>query len=472
MTETPITLSAATVVDQLVAALGPDIVTLAAEAQADGRRFADWSGVPSGDVLALVRPRSTEDLSRALAICHSAGQPVTVQGGLTGLAGGASALDGEIAVSLERMKAIEEVDPISATMTVQAGCILQTVQEAALQAGYFFPLDLGARGSCTIGGVLATNAGGNRVIKYGMTRDLVLGVEAVLADGSVISGLHKMLKNNSGYDLKNLLIGSEGTLGVITRVVLRLRPRPLGVSTAWCGLSNFESVTSLLRRAQSELAGGVSAFEVMWPSYLGFVLGNFPELRRPLAGEHAFHVLLETDGADPEAQGEQFEGFLGRMFEDEILDDAAVAMSDQAALDFWAVRDAPGEFPRLIPKMIAFDISFAVRDLADAAERITQGLDERYPGSLALVYGHLGDGNLHLIIDVPGATKEVVEAVEAFVYGVVSELNGSVSAEHGIGLKKRNVLSRTRTPAELAAMVAIKRGLDPKSILGRGRILG
>ncbi|GAB7553888.1 FAD-binding oxidoreductase [Novosphingobium sp. 11B] len=458
------------VVERLLAALGLDIVTLAQEA--DGRRFADWSGIPSGDVLALIRPRSTEELSQAMAICHAAGQPVTVQGGLTGLAGGASALDGEIAVSLERMKAIEEVDAVSATMTVQAGCVLQSVQEAALAAGYFFPLDLGARGSCTIGGVLATNAGGNRVIKYGMTRDLVLGVEAVLADGRVISGLHKMLKNNSGYDLKNLLIGSEGTLGIITRVVLRLRPRPLGVSTAWCGLDDFKAVTTLLRRAQSELAGGVSAFEVMWPSYYDYVLGNFPELRRPLAGSHGFYVLLETDGADPEAQGEQFEAFLARMFEEEVLEDAAVAMSERAALDFWAVRDAPGEFPRLIPNMIAFDISFAVSDLAEAAGRITQGLEARHPGSLALVYGHLGDGNIHLIADVPGATAETVEAVEAFVYGVVSDLGGSVSAEHGIGLKKRKVLSRTRTPDELATMSAIKQALDPRGILGRGRILG
>lgn len=458
------------VVERLLAALGPDIITLASDT--DGRRFADWSGVPSGDVLALVRPRSTQQLSQAMAICYAAGQPVTVQGGLTGLAGGASALDGEIAISLERMKAIEEVDIVSATMTVQAGCVLQTVQDAALAAGYFFPLDLGARGSCTIGGVLATNAGGNRVIKYGMTRDLVLGVEAVLADGRIISGLHKMLKNNSGYDLKNLLIGSEGTLGVITRVVLRLRPRPLGVSTAWCGLPDFKAVTSLLRRAQSELAGGVSAFEVMWPSYYDYVLGNFPELRRPVAGQHGFYVLLETDGADPQAQSEQFEAFLARMFEEGLIEDAAVATSERAALDFWAVRDAPGEFPRLIPDMIAFDISFAVSDLAEAATRITQGLETRYPGSLALVYGHLGDGNIHLIIDVPGVTAAIVDDVEAFLYGVVSDLNGSVSAEHGIGLKKRKMLCRTRTPDELAAMGAIKQALDPRDILGRGRILG
>lgn len=464
------TLVATSVVDRLLAALGPDIVTPATEA--DDRRFADWSGVPAGNVLALVRPRTTQDLSTAMAICHEAGQPVAVQGGLTGLAGGASAQDGEIAVSLERMKAIEEVDPVSATMTVQAGCILQSVQEAAIAAGYFFPLDLGARGSCTVGGVLATNAGGNRVIKYGMARDLVLGIEAVLADGRVISGLHKMLKNNSGYDLRNLLIGSEGTLGIITRAVLRLRPRPLGVSTAWCGLPDFRAVTTLLRRAQSELAGGVSAFEVMWPSYYDYVLGNFPELRRPLEGRHGFYVLLETDGADPEAQGEQFEAFLARMFEEEVLEDAAVAMSERAALDFWAVRDAPGEFPRLIPEMIAFDISFAVSDLAEAAARITAGLDERHPGSLALVYGHLGDGNIHLIVDVPGSTAETVASVEGFVYGVVSDLNGSVSAEHGIGLKKRSVLSRTRGPDELAAMRAIKAALDPKDILGRARILG
>jgi len=293
----------------------------------------------------------------------------------------------------------------------------------------------------------------------------------VLGDGTIVSGLHKMLKNNSGYDLKNLLIGSEGTLGIITRAVLRMRARPMAVSTAWCGLGDFASVTTLLRRAQAELSGGVSAFEVMWPSYVNFVHANFEELRRPLAGQHAFHVLLETDGADAEAQAAQFEAFLAQMFEDGILEDATIAMSERAALDFWAVRDAPGEFPRLMPAMVAFDISFAVRDLAEAADRITAGLATRYPDALAVVYGHLGDGNIHLIVNPSDPSPGVAKEIEAFVYGVVQDLNGSVSAEHGIGVKKRDVLDCTRAQGERVAMQAIRSALDPRAILGRGRIL-
>ncbi len=455
-------------VARLVAELGSDVI-LTGSAVAE-RRLADWSQIPSGDVPALGLPRTTQELSRIMAICHEAGQRVVVQGGLTGLAGGASAQDGEIAISLERMRQIEEVDTISATMTVQAGCVLQTIQEAAVEAGYYFPLDLGARGSAAIGGVLATNAGGNRVIKYGMARDQVLGIEAVLADGRIISGLHKMIKNNSGYDLKNLLIGSEGTLGIITRVVLRMIPRPKAISTAWCGLGDFQAVTTLLRRAQAELPGGVSAFEVMWPSYHDFVIGNFEQLRRPLQEDHAFYVLLESEGSNPDTQAEQFETFLGQMFEDGILEDAAIAQSERDALDFWDVRDAPAEFPILMPRLIAFDISFAVRDLATAADTITQGVSARFPGALALVYGHLGDGNIHLIANVPDGDDAAIKAVEDFVYSVVSELNGSVSAEHGIGLKKRNVLGKSRSPDEIATMRAIKDALDPHNILGAGRI--
>ncbi|MGC1303314.1 MAG: FAD-binding oxidoreductase [Caulobacteraceae bacterium] len=456
--------------DALLQALGPEVVT---PSHALGERaLADWSRVPAGAPAGLLRPRSTRDVSRALSICIAHGQPVAVQGGLTGLAGSACVRDGEMALSLERMRAVVEVDPVSATLTVEAGAILQTIQDTAAEAGYYFPLDLGARGSCTIGGLLGTNAGGNRVIKYGMMREHVLGLEAVLADGRVVGGLHKMLKNNTGYDLKNLLIGSEGTLGVITQAVLRLRPRPTAVSTAWCGLADFGAVTTLLRRAQAELAGGVSAFEVMWPSYYDFVLTNLPHLRRPLAGAHGFHVLLETDGADPEAQSAQFQAFLGRMLEAGIVEDAAIAMSERDVGAFWAIRDAPGEFLKLLPDMIAFDISFAVRDVAEAADRLSQAMAARYRGSLALIYGHLGDGNIHLLADVPGATETIRTDVETLVYDVVSDLHGSVSAEHGIGIKKRGVLGRTRTAEELAAMAAIKSALDPHNVLNPGRILG
>jgi FAD/FMN-containing dehydrogenase len=456
-------------VDVLLSELGGEVVSTP-EAFGD-RRMVDWSGCPSGQARALVRPRTTQEVSTVLQICNRHRVPVIAQGGLTGLAGGASIRDGEIALSLERMRAIEEVDAVSGTITVQAGVLLQTVQEAALAAGYYFPLDLGARGSCMIGGVLATNAGGNRVIKYGMAREHVLDLEAVLADGQVVGGLHKMLKNNTGYDLRNLLIGSEGTLGVITRAVLRLQAKPRAVSTAWCGLSNFAAVTTLLRQAQASLGGGVSAFEVMWPSYYNYVLGNFPQLRRPLSQSFPFNVLLETDGTNAEVQESEFVSFLGEMLEQGIIDDAAIANSDKDALDFWALRDAPGEFPRLMPNLVAFDISFAISRLEEAVQRITTSVAMSHPGSLALFYGHLGDGNIHLIVDPKGGANDTNGAIESLVYEVVGALDGAVSAEHGIGVKKRGVLPLSRGPGDLAVMRAIKNALDPNDILAPDRVI-
>jgi FAD/FMN-containing dehydrogenase len=394
------------------------------------------------------------------------------QGGLTGLAGGACLRGGELVISLERMNRVESIDTVSATLTVQAGTPLQVIQEAAADAGLFFPLDLGARGSCTIGGNLATNAGGNRVVKYGMARDQVLGIEAVLADGSVVGELHDMIKNNSGYDLKNLLIGSEGTLGVITRAVLRLRPKPGSVATAWCGLPDYDSVTTLLSRAQAELAGGVSVFEVMWPSYHDWVMANVSHARAPLPDRHAYYVLLESTGAGPDhqAHAEAFENFLGAMLEAGIVSDAALAASQADALAFWAIRDAPSEYPRLIPKMSAFDISFSIANLGEAARRCEALLRERWPDCLALFYGHLGDGNLHVVVHISDAPEGTDEAIDEVVYAMTRELRGAISAEHGVGLKKRPYLGHTRSTVDVRAMKAIKHALDAGGILNPGKL--
>jgi len=456
-------------VTALVAALGEDIVITGGAL--DGRRMSDWSGAPHATPRALVRPRTTEQLAEALRICHAHGQSVVPQGGLTGLAGGACCRAQDVALSLERMNSIEEIDPVSCTITVQAGAVLQAVQDAADAAGFLFALDLGARGSCTIGGNLATNAGGNRVIRYGTMRDQLLGIEAVLADGSVISGLHKMVKNNTGYDLKHLLAGSEGTLGIITRAVLRLRPKPKAVATAWCGLPSFDAVTTLLQRAQAQLAGGVSAFEVMWPSYLNFVLGNVAGLRAPLATPHAFHVLLENAGSDAERHLAAFDESLEQIFTEGFIEDAAIARSQADARGLWAVRDATANFPTLMPGLVSFDVSFAIGDIGRAAAECDTLLREGWPGCTALVYGHLGDGNLHLIAHVPSATEQPTHAIETAVYDLVRRYQGAVSAEHGIGTHKRAVLGHTRSPAELATMRAIKAALDPRDILNPGKVL-
>jgi FAD/FMN-containing dehydrogenase len=456
---------------QLIEALGEDMVI--AQSELGTRRVRDWSGTPGAEPVAVLRPRTTQDVARAIAFCHAHGQAVVPQGGLTGLAGGANLHGGEVALSLERMTAIEEIDVISGTITVQAGVLLQTVQEAADEAGMMFPLDLGARGSCTIGGNLATNAGGNRVIKYGMAREQVLGIEAVLADGTVVCDLHKMVKNNSGYDLKNLLIGSEGTLGVITRAVLRLAPRPSSVSTAWCGLPDFDAVTRLLHFAQSQLPGGVSAFEVMWPSYYDYVLDHIAGLRAPLDSRHAYYVLIESVGSNAQRDAEEFEAMLGEMLEEGVVENAALARSSSDAKAFWAVRDAPAEFPILMPDLIAFDVSFSIADIGEAARQCETMLHERWPAIQTLVYGHLGDGNLHVIahLDAREAPPNLHEAVDAAVYELTRDWNGAVSAEHGIGGKKRAYLGHTRDAGAMHAMRAIKHALDPTNVLNPGKVL-
>jgi FAD/FMN-containing dehydrogenase len=456
------------VIEALLAALGADVVTL--PEQFGTRQVVDWSGLPGATPRAIIRPRNTEEVAAALRICNQYRQPVVTQGGLTGLVGGANLRDGELALSLERMNHIVEIDRTSSTMTVEAGTPLQVVQEAALNAGLYFPLDLGARGSCTIGGNLATNAGGNRVIKYGMMRDQVLGLEAVLASGEVIGALHKMIKNNSGYDLRNLLIGSEGTVGVITRAVLRLRPRPRAVATAWCALPSYSAVTKLLEEAQAGLSAGVSAFEVMWAGYYDAVLANLPSLRAPVNERYPFYVLLESVGGDPARHTQAFEEFLGRMLEEDVVSDAALATSESDALAFWAIRDAPGEYPKFIPNHAAYDVSFSISDVGDAAERCDIRLRERWPQALVMIYGHLGDGNLHIVVDVPGAGKTLHGEIDDVVYDVTREFHGSVSAEHGIGTKKKAYLGFTRSDADVAAMHAVKAALDPQGILNPGKI--
>jgi FAD/FMN-containing dehydrogenase len=455
-------------VSALREALGAQVVALPDEF--GDRRVKDWSGLPSAVPLALIRPRDTSEVAAALEICSRYAQPVVTQGGLTGLVGGANLRGGEVALSLDRMNQIVEIDPVSGTMTVQAGTPLQVVQEAASAAGFYFPLDLGARGSCSIGGNLATNAGGNRVIKYGMMRDQVLGIEAVLASGAIVGGLNKMIKDNSGYDLRNLLIGSEGTLAVITRAVLRLRPKPTATTTAWCGLPSFDAVTTLLRRAQAGLAPGVSAFEVMWAAYHDTVLANLDTLRAPLDSPHPFYVLLESVGTDPVRHGDAFEEFLGAMLEEGVVTDAALASTEAHAQAFWAIRDAPGEYQRFIPNHAAYDVSFSIAQVGDAASRCEAQLRARWPDATIMIYGHLGDGNIHIVVDVPDLPKHDHDAIDQVIYDVTRDFRGSISAEHGIGIKKKHFLHLTRSEADVASMRAIKQALDPARILNPGKI--
>lgn len=435
------------------------------------RHHKDWSRLPPVVPLALVRPRSTAEVSTVLKLCHAQRQSVVPQGGMTGLSGGGRPRATDIALSLERMAGIESLDPTTATMTVLAGTPLQTVQHAADAAGFLFPLDLGARGSCSIGGNLATNAGGNRVVRYGMAREQVLGLEAVLADGTVVSALNRMQKNNSGYDVKQLFIGSEGTLGVITRAVLKLAPKPASLSNAFIGLADFERVIRLLRSAQARLGGTMSAFEVMWPSFYDIVLERLPELRRPLATPHRYYVLMEAAGADQASDGARFETFLQSMIEAGVIEDAAIAQSVTDGAAMWAIRDATAEYRRILGVHVGFDISFPIGRMEAVAARCEAGLRDRWPEIIVLCYGHIGDSNLHLVASVPGRAEQPDHEIENLVYAVVRDEGGAVSAEHGIGTIKREYLGHSRSAAEIALMRTIKHALDPQGILNPGKVL-
>jgi FAD/FMN-containing dehydrogenase len=457
-----------TFIAQLIAALPDD--TLVTGDAIDAKYWHDWSGLPPVRPLALLRPRTAQDIAAALALCNAAGVAVVPQGGLTGLAGGAHPVAGSVVISLERMSGIEEIDTVMGTMTVLAGTPLAVVQAAAEQAGMYFPLDLGARGSCTIGGNLSTNAGGNRVIRYGMARDHVLGLQYVLADGTIVHSLNKMIKNNAGYDLKQLLIGSEGTLGIITRAVLRLQARPRSVTTAMCGCPDFEAVIALLKAARAELGPALSAFEVMWPSFVDCMTGGLPHLRRPFDKPHGVYVLVEASGFQ-RTEAEQLETCLSRLLDSRAVADAVIGASARDAQDLWAIRDSVSEYSRVLGPIIGFDIGLPTTRMAVAVARLQHEVRAQWPDARVLCYGHIGDSNLHVVVNVPSAgADQPHHAVEALVYAAVRSLGGTISAEHGIGLIKKPFLSYTRSPEELALMQRLKAALDPRNVLNPSKV--
>jgi FAD/FMN-containing dehydrogenase len=447
-------------------ALGDDAVRVGD--QIGERSMTDWTRYEPTRAAALLLPHTTEQVSQALAICHAAHQAVVPQGGMTGLAGGAIPRATDIALSLERLTGIEEIDPASATMTVRAGTTLQTAQEAAAQAGFELALDLGARGSCQIGGNLATNAGGNRVIQSGTARDQVLGLEVVLASGAVLTSLGKMVKNNTGYDLKHWFIGSEGTLGVITRAVLRLHPQRTARHTALVALDHYDAAVSLLRRLSTRFGNDIGAFEIMWPDFYDFGVA-LTGARSPFADAHPLYALIEHASFDAADDGERFAAALSEALEAHAIRDAVIAQSMADARALWAVRECTAEFPvKMDP--INFDVSLPIGEIGTFVDRCRVALDRQWPGNRSYFFGHIGDSNLHLTVDghsVPGVAHH---AVYAFVYEMLGPLHGSVSAEHGIGSLKREFLPISRSREELAAMVAIKRALDPHGILNPGKL--
>ena len=435
------------------------------------KHFSDWmTSSPVGTARALVRPASTQELSALLKLCYAHGVPVVPQGGLTGLAGGAQPVSDCVLVSLEKMDRIEAVDAASSTISVEAGVTMGRVQAAAADRGLFFPLDLGGRDSCTIGGNLSTNAGGNRVLRYGMARDLVLGLEVVLADGTVLSHMNLMLKDNTGYDLKQLFVGSEGTLGVITRAVLKLFPQPRTTQTALCALADYESVLGLLNHARQNLGARLSAFELMWPDFYERMTNGLPRLSKPLPHGHGGYVLLEAQGTSPATDNEHFEGVLADALSQRLIADVVIAQSDSDARRIWAIRDSSGEFRAVFWPHVGFDVSVPTGQIGHFVEALKAQLRSRWPQMQTVFFGHVGDSNVHIGVKVVDGAQPEAD-IEEVVYGVVGQWQGSISAEHGIGTIKRAHLHHSRSPAEIAVMRTLKAALDPKGILNPGKVL-
>ncbi len=431
-----------------------------------------------GKAHAVVRPGSTQETADVLRACSEAGVAVVPQGGNTGLVGGQIPGQGnreEIVLSLKRMDRVREVDAASMTMTVEAGLSLLRVQEEAEKVGALFPLSLASEGSCTIGGNLATNAGGTAVLAYGNARDLVVGLEVVLADGRVLSNLSKLKKDNTGYDLKHLFMGSEGTLGIITAAVVKLFPRPRSVQTAFIGLRSPQAALELLNLAQAMAGSDVKTFELLSRFGLEIVVNNADGARDPLGDRHEWYVLLEL-GSSVEDDGEAMMRLLEAGMEKGLVDDAAVAASLDQRKAFWRLRELLSEMQKHEGGSIKHDVSVPVAKIPQFLEEATAALADFMPGARPVPFGHLGDGNIHYNVSQPvGMDKQAYldrwYEMNEVVHGVVTRLQGSISAEHGVGTLKRDLLPGVKDPVAMEVMRAIKKTLDPRDILNPGKVI-
>jgi FAD/FMN-containing dehydrogenase len=416
----------------------------------------------------IVRPRTTDEVAAILRLCNDAGQPIVVHGGMSGWVRATETKAGEIALSMERMSAIETIDPVNRTATVQAGVVLETLQTKLNDYGLTFPLDLGGRGSCQLGGNASTNAGGMRVIRYGMMREQVLGVEAVLADGRIISSLNQMIKNNTGYDLKQLFIGSEGTLGVITRLVLRLRERPSSVNTAIVCAQNFDQMVSLLRHVDHGFGGLLSAFELIDKNFYAINTGA-DKYAAPLPGDKPYYAIIEMLGSHQERDAHLFETVLSEAAEHRYFDDAVLASSEAQRQQIWSIREDLEHVTREFKPFYAFDVSLPVGNMHAYICAVTDRLKARWPDGKIAFLGHMGDGNLHIAIGAGSADDR--HGIEECVYEPLRPIGGSISAEHGIGLEKKPWLDVSRSHEERGLMQELKQLLDPKNILNPGKIM-
>jgi len=426
----------------------------------------------------VVRPASTAEVAAVVRICAEARLPIVPQGGNTGLVGGGvPPEDGDnIVLALGRMNRIRAIDPVNFTMTVEAGCILAQLQEAAAEIDRLFPLSLGAEGSCQIGGNLSTNAGGIAVLRYGNTRELTLGLEVVLPDGQIWDGLRGLRKDNTGYDLKQLFIGAEGTLGVITAATVKLFPKPREIETTFLGLTRVEDVMALFARARAATADQLTAFELIPRAALDLALAHVPGTIDPLALRHSWYVLIELSSSQTESG---IRGLLERLLEsaleEGLVADGVIAESGAQAKELWRIREAIVE-AQLYSGSIKHDVSVPVSRVAEFIIRATAAVSERLPGIRPMAFGHVGDGNIHFNLTQPeGAdTASYLARWHEFndiVHGVVRELHGSISAEHGVGALKRDEIARYKSPVEIELMRRVKHALDPANIMNPGKVV-
>lgn len=441
--------------------------------------LTDWRGRYRGAARAVVRPASTHEVAAVVSLCAEHDVPVVPQGGNTGLCGGATpGVDGEaIVLALGRLNRIREVDADNNTIVVEAGCTLAAVQAAALGAGRLFPLSLASEGSCTIGGNLSTNAGGVQVLRYGNARELVLGLEAVLPDGRVWNGLRGLRKDNTGYDLKQLFIGAEGTLGIITAAVLKLFPAIHQRATAWVAVPDPGAAVRLLGLMRRQCGDRVTAFEIVGRSALDLVLAHIPDSRDPLPGRPEWSVLIElSDPAETTDAAALLETALSRGVEEGFASDAVIANSIAQASALWALRENISEAQRLEGVSIKHDVSVPVSRIPEFLERARDALRQAWPGVRIVAFGHIGDGNLHYNLSKPTAEDNTAfvgrtNEVNRIVHDLVAALGGSISAEHGLGQLKRDEILRYKTGVEMGLMRSIKRALDPKGLMNPGKVL-
>ncbi|HEY4072624.1 MAG TPA: FAD-binding oxidoreductase [Herbaspirillum sp.] len=433
----------------------------------------------TGNALAVLRPADTAEVAALVRLCVQHRVAIVPQGGNTGLVLGSvpDSSGHAVLLSLGRLDKIRAVDPVNNTMTVEAGCILQTIQESAAAHGRLFPLSLAAEGSCTIGGNLSTNAGGTGVLRYGNTRDLCLGLEVVTAQGEVFGGLRGLRKDNTGYDLRGLFIGAEGTLGIITAAVLKLFPQPKARMTALAALKTPQQALVLLNMAQERCGAALTAFELMSNACLQLVHRHFPDSQLPFAEPHPQYVLLELSDSESEAHAEaQLQQVLGDAMQAGLLDDAVVASSLAQSLSLWSLRERISDTQAREGKNIKHDVSLPISRIADFIDATDALLQQHFPGCRMVTFGHLGDGNLHYNVAAPIGVDDnefiaSQSAVNLIVHDSVDRHGGSISAEHGIGVLKREELQRYKSPLELQLMRNIKQALDPLNLMNPGKIL-